>query len=217
MPTLLLTIPGAPAAGANLLQLQRPAFPFVTDTFAADRADLNGTNTDSGMGGVARTWDASPGAFKVEGGFLRQGASNNSAVMGAGLNIGNGPVRCTMGLVGLPSGTLNLDIRKSQIDKGSAFSPCYRLRVNNAGVVELLRKSQPTGSYAVVSLGSHIMSAPGTFGIEIVERAFSIQVDGRTVETWYEGQTLLSGPFFEIVCSAGFSLYADYLRFDTPA
>lgn len=53
-------------------------------------------------------------------------------------------------------------------------------------------------------------------GLEIVDRAFRIQIDGQTVETWNEPQTVLSGNFFEIVVSAGFSAYIDYVRFDKP-
>lgn len=216
MPTLLLTIPGTPAPGSNLLQLPTPATPLVSDTFADDRADLDGTNTDSGLGGSARTWKANPGAFRTEAGYLRQKNATAAAIMGAGLEVGNGNIRGTFGLMSVGASFYNFDFRKTAIDNGSASSPCYRLRVTTAGVVELLRKPQATGGYSVVSVGSHVMVAPGSVGLEIVGRDLRIQIDGQTVETWTEPQTLLTGNFFEMVVSSGFSAYVDYVRFETP-
>jgi len=216
MPTLLLTIPGSPAPGANLLQLPTPSVPRASDGFSVDRADINGAPFDSQFGGLPATWEASAGAFKIEGGYLRHNNANASPVMGAGTNVGNGNIRGTIGLMSLGAQNFNFDFRKTAIDKGSAASPCYRLRVSTTGVVELLRKPQATGSYVVVSVGSHVMTAPGAVGLEIVDRAFRIQIDGRTVETWYEPQTVLTGNYFELVVSAGFSAYIDYVRFDTP-
>lgn len=216
MPTLLLTIPGSPAPGANLLQLPTPSVPQASDGFSVDRSDINGAPTDSGLGGAPLTWQANAGAFRSEGGYLRQNNANSSPVMGAGLNVGNGNIRGTFGLMSLGVQNFNFDFRKSAIDNGAAASPCYPLRVTTAGLVELLRKQQPTANYVVVSVGSHVMAAPGAVGLEIVGRAFRIQIDGQTVETWNEPQTVLSGNFFELVVSAGFSAYIDYERFDTP-
>lgn len=216
MQTLLLTIPGLPAAGSNLLQLPTPAAPLVSDGFTNDRADLNGTQTDSAFGGTARTWQANAGAFKVEGGYLRQANAAAGSVMGAGLNVGNGNLRGTFELMTLGAQNFNFDFRKAAIDNGAAASACYRLRVTTTGVVELLRKPQASGSYTVVSTGAHVMAAPGTVGLEIVDRAFRIQINGQTVETWTEAQTVLTGSFFELVVSNGFTAYIGSVKFETP-
>jgi len=82
--------------------------------------------------------------------------------------------------------------------------------------VELLRKPQASGSYTVVSTGAHVMAAPGTVGLEIVDRAFRIQINGQTVETWTEAQTVLTGSFFELVVSNGFTAYIGSVKFETP-
>lgn len=172
--TTLIKVDSLPSS-QRLRKLKRPSTPITSDQFYTDRADLNGTSTDCLMGGTPRTWTSNPTAYLTSGGFLRQGNNAASTIVGAGLNVGVNNIRGTIGLMGLPAGTINFDFRKSQIDNAAIYSPCYRLRVNNAGFVELLRKPTTAAQYTVVSTGAHVITMPGTIGLELYNREISIQ------------------------------------------
>ena len=111
--TLLLTIDGVPDAGANLPKLPLSYLAKISDTFTGgDVANINGRTTDSGMGGASATWVSSPAnSYAISSAKLVRGSAN-TGTSGAALNVGNAPIRMTVGINALTSTNAFFDLRK---------------------------------------------------------------------------------------------------------
>lgn len=213
MATLLLSIPGNPAPGANLPKLPRPVTAITSDTFTGgDVSDIDGRMTDAALGGVPMEWSSGPAnSYAISSGRLVRGSAN-TGISGAALNVGTGNIRMTAVLGALPSTNLYLDIRKATPDLGAAVTSCYRLRVSSTGTVELQRKPV-SGSADVISTGTHTIGGTDTVGLEIYGGDLSIMINGDVVETVHDNSPLTGG-WFEIYQGNAATLNLVSIKFD---
>jgi len=197
MATLLLSIPGNPAPGSNLPKLPPSLSPITSDTFTGgDASDISGRMTDAVLGGSPLEWSSGPAnSYAISGGRLVRG-SYTSGISGAALNVGSGPIRMTAVLGALTSTNLFLDLRKSEPNLGATLTDCYRLRVTSAGLVEVQRR-QGSGSAAVISTGTHSISAGASVGLQIVGTEITLLINGDVVEVMTDSSPLIGG-WFEI-------------------
>lgn len=195
--TLVLFIPGSPAPGANLPILPRPYKTLISDTFTGgDVADINGRHTDSALGGTQATWLSGPtNSYAITNGKLVRGAYT-TGISGAALNVGSDDIKVTISLAALPSTNAFFDLRKSAPNLSATITDCYRLRVSSTGVVEVQKKIGSAGA-SVISIGSHIVTAGGSVGLQIINNKLTLFVNEIEVESIADENTLV-GSYFEI-------------------
>lgn len=213
--TLVLRIDGFPAAGTNLPKLPFSYNVFASDTFTGgDVADINGRVIDNGLGGnTTLNWVSSPSnSYAITDGKLVRGSAN-SGISGAALNVGNAPIRMTVGINTLTSTNAFFDLRKVSPDGSGYISNGYRLRVASTGLVKVQRKAG-SESAVVISTGSHTITSGSTVGLQIINDELTLFINGSAQETIIDS-TPLTGGYFEIYQGATATLSLSSVIFES--